>query len=64
MNKEEFSEDVKELLKTCIVARHALRSYEHGNTSIAIAVEVADRIDSVIEEFPQNLVFELQADMH
>ncbi len=64
MSEKEFSEDVKLLLKTCIVAKHALRSYEHGNISITIAVEVADRIDSVIEEFPQNLLFELQADMH
>jgi hypothetical protein len=37
-----------ELVKTAIAALHALRSYQHGNSSTELAEEIADALEMAL----------------
>jgi hypothetical protein len=43
-------EDIDTLLRACVSASHALRSFQHGNSSTDFAKDAADYLDTIILE--------------
>lgn len=39
-----------DLLKACIAAKNALRSYQYGNSEPDLACEIADRLETLQED--------------